>query len=98
MRTDQLLFAPLLLLAAVPANAADLSKIDRTLKDEPKYATKTPKYCLVAFGPEAATRVWLVRDGDVLHVLDSPDGKAAKRWRQVKGSYNSFSPGAVWED
>jgi hypothetical protein len=98
MRTDRLLFAPLLLLAALPANAADLGKIDRTLKDEPKLATKTPAYCLIVFGPEAKTHVWLVRDGDVLHVLDSPDGKAAKRWRQVKGSYNSFSLGDVWED
>jgi hypothetical protein len=98
MRTDKFLFAPLLLLATVPAGAADLSKLDRTLRDEPKYAPRTPTYCLLVFGQEADTHVWLVRDGEVMHVLDSPDGKAAKKWRQVKGSYNSFALGDVWEE
>src|SRR5262245_3322630 len=56
---------------AVPA--ADLSKIDRTVGKEPAYQSK-PKYCLVVFGPEAKTRVWLVLDGDVLYVDRNGDG------------------------
>jgi hypothetical protein len=99
MRTDKLLFAPLLLLAALPANAADLSKIDRTLKDEPKYTSKAPTYCLLVFGEQAKTLVWLVHDGDVVHVLDSPDGKAAKKWRQVKRpQYGPFAIGDLFDE
>jgi hypothetical protein len=52
----------LLFLTPSLALAADLSKIDRTIKKEPKYKGK-PKYCLLVFGPEAKTRIWLVLDG-----------------------------------
>src|SRR5438046_8811381 len=52
-----------------PVSAADLSKIDRKIGNEPVYESQSkPKYCLVVFGPEAKTRVWLVLDGDVLYV------------------------------
>src|SRR4051812_7087149 len=99
MRPSHLLPAVLLVAAGLtPAGAADLSKIDRTLKDEPKYTSKQPKYCLLAFGPEAKTLVWLVRDGDVMHVLASPDGKAPKAWRQVRSSSGAFVLGDVCED
>jgi hypothetical protein len=79
------------------ASAADLSKIDRTLKDEPTYTTRTPLFCLLVFGPEAETRVWLVHDGGILHVLDSPDGKAAPKWRQVGNNGGSFALGDIRE-
>jgi hypothetical protein len=99
MCPSRLLSAALLVAVGLtPASAADITKIDRTLKDEPKYTTPTPTYCLLVFGPEAKTRIWLVQDGDILHVLDSPDGKAPKRWRQVKGSYGTFAVGDVRED
>jgi hypothetical protein len=80
-----------------PARAADLHQIDRSMKDEPKYNTAEPRYCLLAFGPEARTTIWLVRDGDVLHVYASPDGKSAKAWRQVLLN-GVFEIGDVWED
>jgi hypothetical protein len=54
--------------ASAEARAADLARIDRTLKKEPVYRSKKPLYCLLAFGPEARARVWLVLDGDVLYV------------------------------
>ncbi|MGL4555144.1 MAG: hypothetical protein ACRC33_28595 [Gemmataceae bacterium] len=63
----------LLIAASGHACAADLSRIDRTLKKEPKYAGK-PGYCLLAFGPDARHRVWLVLDGDSLHVDRDGDG------------------------
>jgi hypothetical protein len=55
-------------LAAAPPPAVDLTKIDRSLAHEPAYGTRLPKYCLLAFGPEAATRVWLAIDGNELFV------------------------------
>jgi hypothetical protein len=71
----------LLLLPAGPAPAPpDLAKVDRTLVGEPAYRTGSPKYCLVLFGPEAKTRVWLVLDGDRLFV--QRDGKGAWVARQ----------------
>jgi hypothetical protein len=99
MRLSHLLPAALLVAAGLtPASAADLATIDRTLPHEPAYTHRRPKYCLVAFGPEARTLVWLVRDGNTLHVLDSPDGKAPKRWRQVHSPHGSFALGDVWAE
>jgi hypothetical protein len=67
----------LALLAAVavagPAAAADLAKVDRTLKREPAYRSP-PRYALVVFGPEATERVWLVHDGDALYVDRNGNG------------------------
>jgi hypothetical protein len=55
------------------ARAADSSIISRTIAKEPVYK-KEPKYCLIVFGPEATTRVWLVLDGDVLYVDKNGNG------------------------
>lgn len=68
MRISRLLAALASLAIAVPAAGADLKKIDRTVAKEPIYQTKSPKYCLLVFGPEAKTRVWLVQDGDTLYI------------------------------
>jgi hypothetical protein len=95
------LLAPALLVAVglPPVSAADLSKIDRTLSDEPKYCTPTPKFCLLVFGPDARTRVWLVHDGDVIHLRASPNGKSPAQWRQVgRPPYGAFDLGDIWED
>jgi hypothetical protein len=70
------LLAPLLLaLGAAPASAdADLTMIDRTIARQPAYQSGSPRYCLLVFGPEAATRVWLVLDGDRLFIDRNGDG------------------------
>jgi hypothetical protein len=62
------LAALVIVCGALPAWSADLTKIDRTIAKEPAYQTATQKYCLLVFGPEAKTRIWLVADGDALHV------------------------------
>jgi hypothetical protein len=62
-----------LLTAAALAPAADLARLDRSIKKEPAYRGK-PKYCLLVFGPEARTRVWLVLDGDTLYVDRNGNG------------------------
>src|SRR5215831_15666476 len=58
---------------AVTAWGADLTKIDRTIAKEPVYQNK-PNYCLLVFGPDAKTRVWLVIDGDILYVDRNGNG------------------------
>jgi hypothetical protein len=55
------------LTAAAPAGAADLARIDRGIGKEPKYQSR-PLYCLLALGPEAKHKAWLVLDGDTLYV------------------------------
>jgi len=55
------------------AFAVDLSKVERKIAREPEYKTQ-PLYCLLAFGPEAKTRVWLVEDGKRLFVDRNANG------------------------
>ncbi len=77
-------FISALLLAsgtAVTARGADLTKIDRTIAKQPAYKNK-PKYCLVVFGPEAKSRVWLVQDGDVLYVDKNGNGDLTDKREQ----------------
>jgi RNA polymerase sigma factor (sigma-70 family) len=50
-----------------------LTQIDRTIKKEPKYAG-TPLYLLLAFGPEAKEKVWVVLDGSTLYVDRNGNG------------------------
>jgi hypothetical protein len=57
----------ILLTVSTPAVAADVSKIDRTIRKEPQYKGK-PRYALLVFGPEAKMRVWVALDGDTLYV------------------------------
>jgi hypothetical protein len=69
-----------------PATAfgTDLSRIDRTIAKEPAYHSK-PRYCLLAFGPEAKTRVWLVQDNDILYVDRNGNGDFTEPGKQVAG-------------
>jgi hypothetical protein len=64
--------------------AADLSKIDRAIRKEPTYQSKSPKYCLLVFGPEAAARVWLVHDGDVLYVDRNGNGDLTENGERIE--------------
>ena len=60
-------------LPADPLVPECLTKIDRTIKKEPRYVNK-PKYLLVAFGPEAKFKVWVVVDGDVVYIDRNGNG------------------------
>src|SRR5262245_22295686 len=84
---------------AVTAWGADLTKLDRTIAKEPAYKNK-PKYCLLVFGPEAKSRVWLVQDGDVLYVdrtgtgdLTGPDKRVEAKSRDK--NFRLFAAGDV---
>ena len=70
------------LVTASLGGAADLSKIERTIGKEPAYQGK-PKYCLLVFGPEAKTRVWLVQDGDTLYVDRNANGDLTDKDERV---------------
>jgi hypothetical protein len=72
-----------LLLGTAAAGAADLTKVERTLVKEPAYQTKSPRYCLLVFGPEAKFKVWLVQDGDVLYVDRNGNGDLTEEGERV---------------
>jgi hypothetical protein len=72
-------------------SATDLTKIDRKIAKEPVYQTKNPKYCLLVFGLDAKTRVWLVQDGDTLYVDRNGNGDLTEKDKQVKSKENSRS-------
>jgi hypothetical protein len=71
---------------AVPAGGADLKQIDRTIAKEPVYQTRSPRYCLLVFGPQARTRVWLVVDGDVLYVDRNGNGDLTEKGERYAGA------------
>src|SRR6516165_8687388 len=102
MRNLALLAAAVLFIAPL-AQAADLAKIERKIAKEPAYQTKTPKYCLVVFGLDAKSRVWLVQDGDTLYVDRHGNGdltEDGKRFKikQSSDSYRSFEVGDITLD
>jgi hypothetical protein len=64
----------LLLVGPAWAGAADLASVERRIAKEPVYRAKVPEYLLLVFGPELKTRVWVVVDGDRLHVDRNANG------------------------
>jgi hypothetical protein len=71
-----LLPAACLALFLPAAHAADLSKVDRSVRNEPTVVAERPLYGLAVFGPKADKTLWLVLDKskadakeyDVLHL------------------------------
>jgi hypothetical protein len=64
------------------ALCADLTKIERAIRKEPAYRSK-PRYCLLVFGPEAKTRVWLVQDGNTIYVDRNGSGDLTEAGKKV---------------
>jgi hypothetical protein len=103
MRILTLPAAAFLLLLAAPAQAQGLAKVERKIAKEPAYQTKSPKYCLLVFGLDAKTRVWLVQDGDTLYVDKNGNGDLTGDDKRVKlkqegDSYRSFEAGDITID
>lgn len=80
----------LLGLTASLVSAADLSDIPRRIGKEPKYQSQ-PKYCLLVFGPEAKTRVWLVQDGPVLYVDRNGNGDLTDEGERVAAEKSEYA-------
>ena len=84
MRISPLLASFLIIgFLSAQALAADLTKIDRTIAKEPTYQSKTPKYGLLVFGPEAKSRVWVVLDGDFLYVDRNCNGDLTEKGERL---------------
>jgi RNA polymerase sigma factor (sigma-70 family) len=80
---------------SVPADTDWLKEIDRTIRKEPAYETKSPHYALLAFGPRATDRVWLVHDGATLYVDRKADGDLTDPADKLAGE---ISPGGTAKD
>lgn len=75
----------------------DLGAIPRTIVREPVYKSQKPKYCLLALGLEAKSRVWLVLDGGVLYVDRNRNGVLTDPGELVKGVEGRFKVGELVE-
>lgn len=82
MRTRMPLVLATALWVAGNLGAVGLRQIDRSIAKEPAYKNK-PKYCLLVFGEQARTRVWLVQDGDVLYVDRNANGDLTEKDERV---------------
>jgi hypothetical protein len=89
--------AALLLLPGI-GSAADLKKINRVIAKEPAYVSKQPRYCLLVFGPQATTRVWLVIDDDFLYIDRNGNGDLTEPGERVRfAAFREAGEGAVAE-
>jgi hypothetical protein len=70
---------------AVSGAAADRGTGEHRIAKEPAYQGK-PKYCLLVFGPEAKTRIWLVVDADarLLYVDRNGNGDLSEKDKRVE--------------
>lgn len=84
-------FVVLTALAALVGSA----ERDQRLRKEPAYRSRAPKYHLLAFGPQAETRVWLVLDGEVLYVDRNGNGDLTEEPERVTGDGNVFQVGDI---
>ncbi len=96
------LLIPLMMLAPPsPAAAVDLGAIDRSIAKEPAYQSGLPKYCLLVFGPEAKTRVWLVVDGNELYIDRNGNGDLTEPGECIRadasGKRLDFRAGTIQE-
>jgi hypothetical protein len=66
------------------ARAADLSAIKRDILREPDYKA-APRYCLLVFGTDATTRIWMVLDGNTLYVDRNGNGDLTEAGEKVTG-------------
>lgn len=89
-----------LLIVVSLASAADLSNVDRSIARLPPFSSTGQRYCLLVFGPEAGTRVWLVQDGDTLYVDRNGNGDLTESGERVEvkqkeKAYLMFEAGAI---
>ncbi|HUR53975.1 MAG TPA: hypothetical protein VMZ71_07580, partial [Gemmataceae bacterium] len=63
--------------------ASDPLAFEKSINKEPAYQSKSPRYGLLAFGPEAKDRVWVVLDGETLYVDRNGNGDVADPGEKV---------------
>lgn len=79
-----------LVLTTQVVQAQDLSRIDRTIRKEPTYRGK-PRYALLVFGPDAATRIWVVHDRNTLYLDRNGNGDLTDADEKIVASADRFS-------
>jgi hypothetical protein len=85
-------------IGALDAHAVEFDKIPRTIGKQPVYQSKSPKYCLLVFGPQSQTRVWLVVDGKTAYVDRNANGDLTEEGERVaQQSDGSFHLGNITE-
>lgn len=92
MRLAAVVAVLITLAATATASATALVDVDRSIGREPDYQSQSVRYCLLVFGPEAKTRVWLVQDGDRLYVDRNGDGDLTGPDEQVIADPKWSSP------
>jgi len=84
-----------------PTAARDTKTAKRLPAKEPVYQSKDPKYCLLTFGREGKTRVWLVfdsvpnplvpgKDKDYLYVDRNGNGDLTESGEQVQAVVHEY--------
>lgn len=81
-----------LLCLAGQAFAVNLEKVDRAIAKLPTFSAESQDYCLLVFGPEAAKRVWLVRDGEILYVDRNGNGDLTEPEDRITSDAKSSKP------
>ena len=76
-----------LVFSTAASAAVDLTTIPRRIVKEPAYRSR-PKYCLLVFGREAKTRIWLVQDGPTLYVDRNGNGDLTEPNEKVAAEKN----------
>jgi hypothetical protein len=79
------------------ADEFDLAKIDRTIGKEPDYQTAFPQYCLLVFGRQAKTHIWLVVDGKNAYIDRNSNGDLSDEGERVTSDSTSFDLGDIKE-
>jgi hypothetical protein len=91
-----LLTAALMIQDNKTAQAVELVNIPRTIGEQPVYQSKSPKYCLLVFGPQAETRVWVVVDGNQAYIDRNANGDLTEEGEQVSSqSGTGFDLGSI---
>ena len=98
MKTCTILTVLLALIITTPQTSAiDLAKIERSIRKEPTYQTKQPRYCLLVLGAESERRIWLVLDGDTLYVDKNGNGDLTEPGKQLKVATPNQDPASFEE-
>lgn len=96
------IFLPVLLagLAFEPFGPApELLNLERNLKKEPAYQSKSPGYALLVFGNPIAAKVWMVHDGEKLYLDLNSNGdltEPAKCFAAKKGPETDPADGCYY--
>jgi hypothetical protein len=89
MYSRALLVAVLFGGCALQAGAANLEAVRRGIVKQPAYQG-APRYCLLLFGKDAQTRIWLVQDGTTLYVDRKGNGDLTEPANRITSPHGTY--------